>query len=855
CSFAGTQSIFPEILTLNLTQRTYRMMNYDALTTLGTPKEGAIDEMLSIRYGGVVAEDLEAFKNTFNYDNLQLKFGENKEDSISLVYRRPDKNGRPIWFETSVFPQPNPFDEDILLIALSKNISSQKAEEQRLKDELRIRSEELRLTMAEMGKIITHYDVPRSTLYLPDSVAFSRNLKNVMPGFPKCLENLSEDLCPDETINSLTEFFENINSGSPAGACEVFFGSVNGQPRWERWEYKNVFDQDKNPISAIISIDDITDEYLRKEENRRLKENEHFMTLIAQHSDRTVYYYDIKLKSIRMWSSAFGAEIAPAQNLSDFCADINILPESRADFEKFFDDIHAGVPNGEVYVNVLSADGEKLWFDWKYSTSYDSKMLPSLALISSRDITLQHEQELAYLRHLQSLEESERNAMLIIESNLSANAIEKIGGSFMKEFNGLTLASQEDFFENVLGKYIAPDNLAEAKLYFDKNKLLEEYKKGTHHMNSIWKIIFSSGEHGWVDVFVELLEDPFTKHIKALYKVSDITRNKEEELKILHLSEHDGMTGLYNRAASDRRISEFIYSRDISDGILILVDLDDLKKINDTFGHTWGDFAIRSVADTLKSHFRGSDIIGRMGGDEFILFLPGAGKNIPSIINSLGLLLRRLSGISVGENNEMRIHCSIGCTLFEANKGQSYEKLFREADLALYQVKRSGKNSFAFYTPEMESADYSFQREKVFAFAEENVFDRKELFQFMKVLSAFYPMIFSMNLSTNCYYLVSYDEAVFSDIPPSGSIDLLINSLPFNICEEDVPAVREWFESENQFAAYQRGEKSVRISFRYLNRLGAVRWGKIISIFYINEHGDVCNFSLCRNMSIAEYSS
>ena len=98
-------------------------------------------------------------------------------------------------------------------------------------------------------------------------------------------------------------------------------------------------------------------------------------------------------------------------------------------------------------------------------------------------------------------------------------------------------------------------------------------------------------------------------------------------------------------------------------GMFLIIDLDRLKHINDQYGHKEGDRAIISLAKILKAHFRSSDIVGRIGGDEFVTYLPAAAGNADIMSETFRRLLENLRSVSVGEKNDVQITCSIGCVI------------------------------------------------------------------------------------------------------------------------------------------------------------------------------------------------
>lgn len=172
----------------------------------------------------------------------------------------------------------------------------------------------------------------------------------------------------------------------------------------------------------------------------------------------------------------------------------------------------------------------------------------------------------------------------------------------------------------------------------------------------------------------------------------------EEKLK---KADYESMTGVLRRGAGEYKVRDYLSSANYKNGMLIVVDLDDLKYINDNLGHRAGDEAIIGIANVLKSSFRSSDIIMRYGGDEFVVFVPEEGNNLEAVRNRMGMLVKKVAAISVGENKEKNIHCSVGYAT--TITGDTFDTLFSRADKALYYVKKNGKNNYAGYSPEMEN--------------------------------------------------------------------------------------------------------------------------------------------------------
>lgn len=162
------------------------------------------------------------------------------------------------------------------------------------------------------------------------------------------------------------------------------------------------------------------------------------------------------------------------------------------------------------------------------------------------------------------------------------------------------------------------------------------------------------------------------------------------------LSMCDSMTGLLNNGAVQNKIGDILDSGKGLGSAMLVIDVDNLKRINDTFGHQTGTAAICSVSDSLKKMFRATDILGRYGGDEFVVFLQGFDKGREQLAEKLENVLQEISSQKIIEQNDLKVTCTIGAA-FATEETGSFETLFMRADKALYQAKQNGKNTYFFY--------------------------------------------------------------------------------------------------------------------------------------------------------------
>lgn len=164
----------------------------------------------------------------------------------------------------------------------------------------------------------------------------------------------------------------------------------------------------------------------------------------------------------------------------------------------------------------------------------------------------------------------------------------------------------------------------------------------------------------------------------------------------------DSLTGLYNRQAVNARINAILGEAAVMPpSVLLFIDLDNFKTVNDTLGHRYGDKVLCSVAECFRQVLRTSDIIGRVGGDEFVAFLSGV-TSVDEAGECAGRLCQAVSRIPDLDLKGCGLSCSIGGAVCPRD-GRDYDSLLIKADIAVYEAKRRGKNQFAFYEPGMKS--------------------------------------------------------------------------------------------------------------------------------------------------------
>lgn len=185
----------------------------------------------------------------------------------------------------------------------------------------------------------------------------------------------------------------------------------------------------------------------------------------------------------------------------------------------------------------------------------------------------------------------------------------------------------------------------------------------------------SGGGYRWHVAYYKSVADSNGKIISVLGRIRDIHDSKMETERINYRAERDGLTNVYHKDVAFEKMTEYVSEAPFSKFYFTILDLDDFKKINDQFGHQYGDIVIKDFANMLQVNFAEDSVIGRFGGDEFVLLT----KNI-----ALAEVRRRLSQI------QQKIHFTAG--VVEWKYGDHMNKVFEKADKAMYEAKTTGKN-------------------------------------------------------------------------------------------------------------------------------------------------------------------
>jgi diguanylate cyclase (GGDEF)-like protein/PAS domain S-box-containing protein len=232
--------------------------------------------------------------------------------------------------------------------------------------------------------------------------------------------------------------------------------------------------------------------------------------------------------------------------------------------------------------------------------------------------------------------------------------------------------SKEELLDLSIQEFTAPEFMAKGMAMFEELKA-----KGYSEVDVI--AIKKSGERIWLNIVAVRVDNN-----KVISFCKDITEQKKADQKIIYLSFHDILTGLYNRAFLEQEMQRLNTKRQLPMGI-IMADLNYLKQLNDNYGHKQGDEALKKASEVLRSSCRKEDIVARYGGDEFVIFLPQATEDDLKMI--CGRIFSRCKEIFI---KGKPLSLALGAAS-KKNMNKELDKVLKEAEDKMYECKRLKK--------------------------------------------------------------------------------------------------------------------------------------------------------------------
>lgn len=403
-------------------------------------------------------------------------------------------------------------------------------ERKNLIDQLRMNKEETQIVLGFLKSSFVRYSVKEHLIYLPDDVRSIIGIERNEVTPESILSGLNLIVNDEKNRNKYQDIFNAIDHGNDTGKAELSVRYLDGTLHFVTLVFKTIFDDSKKPDRAIISLVDTSEYHREMIETSENKRNESIMKFVAEHSERIVYYFDPLTKK----ATALDPNQAKGYGLMDIVVDpFKMIVDSRMVFVDSVDQIvsfnramQSGIQNsGETKLHIRTLDDKERWFDVRFSSIKSSINSAPGIVLSFLDITDEHERELIFERYKENTDSLKRKSVVFFEADLTDDIIEDEGGSFkdMPVFIGKSYTLS---MFPLIGGFIPDEVKDEIIVSLSKERLIENFRDGINEFKKEWEQPKNS-TYGWVNLYAELVSDPFSKHIKAFFFINDITEEKK----------------------------------------------------------------------------------------------------------------------------------------------------------------------------------------------------------------------------------------------------------------------------------------------------------------------------------------
>lgn len=287
----------------------------------------------------------------------------------------------------------------------------------------------------------------------------------------------------------------------------------------------------------------------------------------------------------------------------------------------------------------------------------------------------------------------DKGVFRVVEINFSSGEI-ITGFEDCKEQLGDTIHDYSKMFEIMIKTTVHAEDRNEFIKYLSPLAVVREFNAGVSEISFDYRRLISHGDYKWMRVLIVLDKDLRSNDVKGFMQIKDIDTEKKLQIELQYKAERDFLTGLYNKNTTEMLISAQLATANA--GVLYIIDIDNFKMVNDRLGHLYGDAVLSELSESLWKVFRECDIVGRIGGDEFLVYVQGLHSESAIVAKAEKICAAFLQTYANEKNEGYTVSSSIGIAIFPRD-GQSFEEMFKCADTALYTTKARGKNAYSFY--------------------------------------------------------------------------------------------------------------------------------------------------------------
>ncbi|MEG0574490.1 MAG: sensor domain-containing diguanylate cyclase [Erysipelotrichaceae bacterium] len=288
-----------------------------------------------------------------------------------------------------------------------------------------------------------------------------------------------------------------------------------------------------------------------------------------------------------------------------------------------------------------------------------------------------------------------KDAIISYEFDLNKDAILS-GFEDSKIKLGDKIYRYSDMLADRAHRYIHPDDVEAFAEHVAPSYIRKEVARGKSTISVDYRRKSLDGNYVWCRAITNLIKDSKSGNILGFTYVNNIDEEKRNQMELLYKAERDPLTGLYNKVITAKLINEhLLFTQSHANAALFMIDVDNFKDINDHLGHVYGDKVLCDLSRKLSYIFPNEDIVGRIGGDEYIVYMKNGGQN--KIVCERGEQICSAFRVTYkSEGVSVSLTASVGIALAPKD-GVTFGELYNNADTALYAMKKIGKNGYKLY--------------------------------------------------------------------------------------------------------------------------------------------------------------
>ncbi len=504
--------------------------------------------------------------------------------------------------------------------------------------------------------------------------------------------NSTSIIHPDDVERS-QELRQRLADGElPHYTTEKRYIRKSGEPSWVRLSASPIRDSGGRLTAICALLENISPR----------KRAEQALSTAAEQLRRTqieagvgVWEWDVRRRRLTASEGntrLFGIPVNGPLNASHLLGSIH--PEDRPRIPVFLRRVALDGHQKDIEFRVVWPDGSVHWLLSRAHASRDEHGHPLRLAGITIDITERKRAE-------EALHESEHRFRRVFEDSAMGMAVVSPDGTLLKVNPALCqmlLYTEEELQQG------SPEinHFADSRQYLEQSRRLQNGELNSYSLER--RYLRKDGTVMWGRLTSSAIRNPSGELLYSIHIVEDVTDRRAAEDQLAYQAQHDVLTGLPNRRLLEDRLQQAIAYAKRGAGVvgLFYIDLDSFKIVNDSLGHTTGDVLLQQVAIRLRAAVRESDTLARNGGDEFVLLAADLkdARTARLVAEKLRRSLKEPFRIGA---HELFVTASIGISLYPQDASDSIG-LQRNADVAMYDAKRTGKDALRFFNPKMSRA-------------------------------------------------------------------------------------------------------------------------------------------------------